>query len=151
MSHNLTNGRRLAACVLAVAIASNCNQPATPGPAVIKYDVTTTLDSFSFETGAPSPPDCPNSTLYCTHRRAFSGAELFGTLILTDSSSHPNELVPTGMFGGKFCDSIDYAGLTGCLHVAAIPLTTYEGGLWPRMGSVGTDFIGQVGGLAGRV
>jgi hypothetical protein len=54
--------------------------------------------------------------------------------------------VPTGRFGGKFCDSIDYAGLTGCLHVAAVPVTDYEGGLWLRMGSQTTDFVGQVGG-----
>src|SRR2546428_9073089 len=76
MSHRLTNASTLAACVLAVAIASHCNDPAGVGPTVITYDVTTTLDAFSFETGAPSPPDCPNATLYCTHVRAFSGAEL---------------------------------------------------------------------------
>jgi hypothetical protein len=144
MSHKLTNASTLAACVLAVATASNCNEPAAVGPTVITYDVTTTLDGFSFETGAPSPPDCPNATLYCTHYRAFSGAELFGTLILTDTASSASELVPTGTFGGKFCDSIDYAGLTGCLHVAAIPLTPYEGGLWPRPQTI--DFTGTVGG-----
>ena len=147
MSHSLSHRSTLAACALAVAIASNCNEPAAVVPTVITYDVTTTLDSFSFETGAPSPPDCPNSTLYCTHRRAFSGAELFGTLILIDSASNPNEVVPTGTFGGKFCDSIDYAGLTGCLHVGAIPLTVYEGGLWPRRALDTTSlFFGQVGG-----
>jgi len=149
MSHKLTSASTLAGCVLAVAIASNCNEPAAIGPTVTTYDVTTTLDAFSFETGAPSPPDCPNATLYCTHVRAFSGAELFGTLILTDTASSASELVPTGAFGGKFCDSIDYAGLTGCLHVAAIPLTPYEGGLWMRPQPI--DFAGTVGGLAGRV
>jgi hypothetical protein len=76
----MNNTTALAACVLAIGIVSNCREPVTGGPTVIKYDVTTTLDSFSFETGAPSPPDCPNSTLYCTHHRAFSGAELSGTL-----------------------------------------------------------------------
>jgi len=149
MSHKLTNASALAACVLAAATASNCNEPTAFGPIVTKYEVTTTLDGFSFETGAPSPPDCPNATLYCTHVRAFSGAELFGTLILTDTAPSASELVPTGTFGGKFCDSIDYAGLTGCLHVATIPLTPYEGGFWPRPKTI--DFAGTVGGLSGRV
>jgi hypothetical protein len=146
MSHRLTSGSSLAACALAVAIASNCREPVGVVPNVIMYDVTTTLDSFSFETGAPSPPECPNSTLYCTHRRAFTGAELFGTLILTDSVSNLDWQVPTGTFGGKFCDSIDRAGLTGCLHVSAIPVAFYKGGLWRRMGPNTTGSFGEVGG-----
>ena len=144
MSHILTS-RRTLAIALAIALAPNCTEPA--GVTRITYDVMTTLDSFSFETGAPSPPDCPNSTLYCTHTRAFAGAELSGTLILIDSASNPTEYVPTGTFGGKFCDSIDYVGLTGCQHVAVIPPTTYDGGLWLRVPSGSSGFVGQVGGL----
>jgi hypothetical protein len=147
MSHSLTT--RIALAVCAFAVASNCTEPAAvvpSAPVEAVYDVTTALDSFSFETGAPSPPDCPSSTLYCTHKRGFSGAELSGTLMLTDSALKVSgEHVATGAFGGKFCDSIDYVALTGCLHVRSIPLTAYGSGSWQRLAS-DTTFFGILGG-----
>ena len=44
--------------------------PASPRhPLAGTYDLATRFMAFSFETAAPSPPDCPFATLYCTHTR----------------------------------------------------------------------------------
>ena len=99
-----------------IAVAA-CDQLAPNNEPVHVYDVTTTLDKFSFETPAPSPPDCPaspNMSPYCTHVRPFSGATLSGVLTLKFSG---DSVVPSGTFTGKMCSSIDYAGLTGCTAV----------------------------------
>jgi hypothetical protein len=82
------------------------------------YDVTTTLDKFSFETASPSPPDCPFSptmSLYCTHVRPFAGATLTGVMSIRGSG---DTLIASGEFSGKMCSQIDYTGLTGCTAVS---------------------------------
>jgi hypothetical protein len=121
--------------VLALVIAANCTEPVPP---VAIYDLATQLDTFSFETGGPSVPDCPYQyTIYCTHIRGFSGATLTGTLTLVDHWHLETTPVAgttevanvTGSFGGQFCDAIDYSALSGCLHVAPISLAPYVGTL----------------------
>jgi hypothetical protein len=102
-----------------VAVASSGTADSVPVfvPAVGgTYDVTTTLRTFSFETGAPSPPDCPAySVLYCTHVRSFDGASLTGTLTITRDSVY-------GQFGGLFCSAWT---LDGCTGVRSMPSTAY--------------------------
>lgn len=148
MSHTLLNGRIAVACSFMFTVAASCPGSDSSGlDGIVTYDVTTTLDSFSFETAAPSPPDCPNFTMYCTHFRAFSGAELSGTLVFDPSAATSIDLAPTGTFEGKFCDAIDYKDLTGCTHVAVQPPTAYGVGFWPPM-SPGSPFNGKVGSSA---
>ncbi len=79
------------------------------------YDVTTRMATFSYETPAPSPPDCPGYTMYCTHVRPFTGAEMTGTLTITRDSVY-------GMFGGLFCNTWSDIG---CTSVVDMPVTGY--------------------------
>jgi hypothetical protein len=102
--------------IVAVAANTSCN-PLGPNESVDVYDVTTTFDTFFFETAAPSPPDCPftpNMSPYCTHARAFSGATLTGMMSLTASG---DSLIPAGTFSGKMCSAYDVSAPTGCTAV----------------------------------
>ena len=127
--------------IFVVLITSTCYEPTAAAPAqsvVDSYTVTTVLDTFSFETGTPSPPDCPSSFGYCTHQRAFSGATLAGTLTIGANatvSSGVTSFPATSAFSGQFCDVIDYSNLTGCTHVGPIPIESYQGSL-----SLGSGF-----------
>src|SRR4051812_45943848 len=122
------NSVAVAGFVFAVVIGSNCGDPAPApvAPTIRTFDVTTTFDSFSYETSAPSLPDCPPEPPgfppypYCTHYRAYSGATLTGTFTTADTFP----ALPTsgsfsakGSFSGQFCDAIDNASATGCVHV----------------------------------
>jgi hypothetical protein len=103
--------------LLALALVIACDALDPKDEPVVVYDVTTTLEKFSFETAAPSPPDCPASpsmSPYCTHVRPFFGATLSGVLTLKFLG---DSAVPAGTFTGKMCSAIDYAGLTGCTAV----------------------------------
>lgn len=110
--------RKLTALFLALVVGCTALVPSeNDGESVRVYDVTTTLDKFSFETPAPSPPDCPASPTmspYCTHVRPYSDATLSGVMTL---EFFGDSVVPSGTFTGKMCSSIDYAGLTGCTAV----------------------------------
>jgi hypothetical protein len=95
-----------------------CTEPSTRShPLAGSYDLTTVLDSFSFETSAPSLPDCPYQG-YCTHRRAFQGATLTGSMNISINPIHRDSLAAQGSFAGLMCDVVDYQHLGGCLHVA---------------------------------
>jgi hypothetical protein len=98
------------------------------------YDVTTTLTAFTFETAAPSPPDCPDYTLYCTHRRGAGDGRLTGVLVIGDSavplSANVTELRGVrGTFTGRFCDVVDRAGLTGCARTGESAMLDYPVGV----------------------
>jgi hypothetical protein len=105
------------ALAVGAALVIGCEVTGPRSPLEGDYDVTTVLDTFSFETAAPSPPDCPAFTLYCTHVRAFSGATLSGVLHITDDGRGSDSLKGSGTFSGFMCASVDYAGLTGCTSV----------------------------------
>lgn len=105
-------GTRLGAQTRLIALAANGVADTTMLEVPLVggvYDVTTRLQTFSFETPAPSPPDCPSYTLYCTHTRAFDGASLTGTLTITRDSVYGN-------FAGLFCSAWT---LDGCTAVSA--------------------------------
>jgi hypothetical protein len=121
----------LSAAVLVVALACSdaTTRPRLQSPLVGTWELTTHFDTFSFETGAPSPPDCPvappgtSQFPYCTHyRTTTAGASLGGLLELKDTTSTSDMLSNTVYAAGtlqmSFCDSIDYQGLTGCAHVS---------------------------------
>jgi hypothetical protein len=102
--------------MVVVAANASCNLVG-PNESVDVYDVTTTLETFSFETSAPSPPDCPftpNMSPYCTHVRAFTGATLTGTMSLTASV---DSIIPAGTFTGKMCSSYGVSTPNGCAAV----------------------------------
>lgn len=136
-------GLRLGAITQLVAVAANGVADSTtlivPSVGGV-YDLTTRFQTFSFETGAPSPPDCPGYTMYCTHTRAFDGAALEGTLIVARQSV-------SGRLGGLFCSEWS---LAGCSAVKAMPTADY--GYVPRfkaLDGVGAFHIQlQLGGYA---
>jgi hypothetical protein len=83
------------------------------------YDMTTQLQTFSFETAAPSPPDCPSQTLYCTHTHAFAGASMTGTLTIARDSVYGN-------FGGLFCSAWSLDGCSAVKSLAAMDYPYYS-------------------------
>ena len=140
----------------AMGLAWTCADPTVDGGETRipggTFDLTTVLDSFSFETGGPPPqPDCPNNTTqYCTHFRAYSGATLTGTLVLVPEANPGatfERFLTVGSFGGTFCDAIDTQTLTGCTHASAVATTTYsDGSLSKNTLDAVSDFAGTVGG-----
>jgi hypothetical protein len=83
------------------------------------YDFVATLTEFSFETSAPSLPDCPYQG-YCTHHRPFAGATLSGTLRFRDGMLKDEA---AGEFGGLFRDAWQLD--LGCTHVSELQPTSY--------------------------
>ena len=111
--------RHTASVTLLALVACSADTPAPAEPVANQvYDVTTTLDTFSFETpGVPAqPPDCPISTQYCTHRRAFGGATLTGTLTFASGTV-------SGNFSGLFCSS--WTTTDGCTAVKPMAPMNY--------------------------
>jgi hypothetical protein len=107
---------------LMMAIASACAGSTEPSRS-ITFDVTTSFTEFSFETPAPSPPDCPNYTLYCTHVRPFTGATLSGTLMLDETARVGGSV--TAQLAGTFCNAWSVSP-TGCTSVKDSPLHEYH-------------------------
>jgi hypothetical protein len=129
--------------ILLAAITAGCRDAVAPDrahPLSGTYDVTSTLQTFSFETPAPSPPDCPDFTLYCTHVRAANGASLGGVLVIGDSTASLGALTDFrdvhATFTGRFCDVIDYQTLTGCARLGEPATLDYPVGTLV----VGPDF-----------
>jgi hypothetical protein len=130
--------RRLPLVLGTLLVAAAACQDATvahpQSPLVGVWDVTTTFQTFTFETGAPSPPDCPGYTMYCTHSRTTTdGAYLAGVLEVRDTSTDGDPahrtVVASGPFDVSFCDVVDFDGLTGCTHVSARAVIDYSGAI----------------------
>ena len=109
-----TQTRLIALAANGVADTATVDVPLVGGV----YDVSTRLLTFSFETAAPSPPDCPDYTLYCTHHRDFDGATLGGTLTVTRDSVYGN-------LEGLFCSAWTLAGCSAVQPVAAMDYPFY--------------------------
>ena len=128
-----------------VSIACNdVEAPRPVNPLVGTWELTTVLDTFSFETAAPSPPDCPGYTMYCTHYRTNTdGAGLSGMLEVSEQTSGADsaaDLIVEGDLMSSFCDVIDYQGLTGCTHVSDSKVIHYTGAIsgFTTDGTMGT-------------
>jgi hypothetical protein len=110
------------------------------------WQVTTSLDSFSYETPAPSPPDCPSFTMYCTHSHADTLGRLAiimtvgisvapGTqnsiypLYLTEAEAATIYPVAFGTVTGRFCKVTPEQGCTSTTEVGPTP--------YPSGGAVG--------------
>ena len=118
--------------IVVIAACSDSTRPRLQSPLVGQWELTTHFDTFSFETGAPSPPDCVYANMYCTHFRATTdGAYLAGMIDLRDTSSSTDSVTKTvlasGTLQGSFCDTIDRTLLTGCTHVSDRTALEYIG------------------------
>lgn len=141
-----------------IVACSDSTRPRLQSPLVGQWTLTTHLDSFSFETAAPSPPDCPGYTMYCTHvRTTTDGAFLGGTIDVQDSSSSVDTLAKTvfasGMVQTRFCDEVDYSYVTaaGCLHVGDLAVVAYGGQITGTPDSTATGSLAVVIGEPGDV
>ena len=117
-----------------VSIACNdVEAPRPVNPLVGTWELTTVLDTFSFETPAPSLPDCPYHTEYCTHYRTnTAGAGIAGMLEVSEQTPGADpaaDLLVEGDLMASFCDVIDYQGLTGCTHVSDSKSVHYTGSI----------------------
>lgn len=112
-----------------IVVAAACSDSAAPqpkNPVDGVWDVTTVLDTFTFETSPASYPDCDQYAQYCTHRMEADGAILSGTLTIRDDVPDDDALESaelSGSFVGRFCDDIAFVGATGCLQ---LPPSTIE-------------------------
>lgn len=108
------------------------------------WDVTTALDTFTFEAGPPAP-GCSINFMYCAIIRPTSGASLSGSLTITDDvGSDTRMLSPTvvsASFQGAFCNSIDYTNFTGCLHVGPSTARDYSTGSVTLGADFATDSV----------
>ena len=120
--------------LFAAACHDATTRPRLVSPLVGQWELTTHLDTFTFETAAPSPPDCPNYTVYCTHvRTETDGAYLAGMIEVEDSTSSSDTISTTvfahGTVEARFCDEVDdsYVTAAGCLHVSDLTSIAYSG------------------------
>jgi hypothetical protein len=120
--------------VIAAACHDATTRPRLVSPLVGQWDLTTHFDVFSFETSAPSPPDCIYADMYCTHfRTTTDGAYLAGTIEVEDSTMSADTLSKTvfasGLVETRFCDEVDnnYMTAAGCLHVSDLASVVYIG------------------------
>jgi hypothetical protein len=120
--------------ISAVACHDASTGPRLQSPLVGTWELTTHFTLFSFETGAPSPPDCMYPDMYCTHfRTTTDGAYLGGTVEVRDSSSSTDtvskSVVASGTVETRFCDQIDSSYITaaGCLHMGDFAAKSYSG------------------------
>jgi len=105
--------RGLLAAVL-VTIGMACSD--ATGPAHRTYDITTSLDSFTFETACPPSP---NGMLYCAYAVPANGlARLSGSVTVSDNWANP-------AFTGAFCDQADR--FTGCSHASPVAMDSALG------------------------
>ena len=102
-----------------------CRDSTALRPPAGVYDLTTVLDSVSFETSAPSPPDCPSvGSMYCTHHRAFNGGSLGGVISVSDQTGtavYASGRLTDAQVSGQFCTSFSLTA--GCDAVG--PMTDY--------------------------
>lgn len=124
----------LAVSVPGVLAACSSTEP-RPDPLSLegRWIVSTSLDTFKFETAAPSPPDCPSNSdsFYCAHRRADTTGRLSIVMTIAGDSvgasgARQFRLVSDSV-SGLFCDQIA-ATLSGCTHVSPIGPTFYPEG-----------------------
>jgi hypothetical protein len=132
--------------LLLTVIAAGCGDAVAPvggHPRSGTDDVPTRLQTFSFETPAPSPPDCPDFTLYCTHVRPANGATLSGVLVIGDSTAPIGTLTDFrdvhATLTGRFCGEIDYQALTGCTRLAEPATLDYPVGTFVVAPDFATD------------
>lgn len=123
----------------ALALAACSSDTSAPPDSNDVFDLQTHFQSFSLETAAPSPPDCPDIyTNYCTHTRPFDGASLVGTIEVTSGRFIGTSDRLSARLGGLFCSQW---ALTGCITVKAIPTADYLG---YSNGDVGGGFYIQL-------
>ncbi|MEO7714433.1 MAG: hypothetical protein ABIV10_16090 [Gemmatimonadaceae bacterium] len=153
---------------LGVFAACSSTEP-RPDPLSLegRWIVSTSLDTFMFETGVPSPPDCPSSIgMYCSHRRADTTGRLSIVMTIAGDSVNASgarqfRLVSDSV-SGLFCDQIA-STLSGCGHVSPIGPTYYPegrfaptgdplaatGATYIRLDGINEQYVGLSGTLAG--
>jgi hypothetical protein len=118
-----------------VIVAAACHDAPTQlhpqSPLVGQWMLETHPDTFVFVTG-PSYVDCQNVGDYCTHYRTTVDSAYLGGMLQVQDSLGPTGVVAasvqaTGTLTQRFCDSIDYDGLTGCTHVGTMGSGSYVG------------------------
>jgi hypothetical protein len=122
--------RALSVFLLVVLESCRLLEPSrTPHPLAGTWEVTTAIDLFTFETAAPSPPDCPSATLYCPHYRPDTLGRLSFTMNIADVDAADGPIsypVISSTVTGMFCDS--YSLAPGCTHAKAVGPLVYPTG-----------------------
>ena len=143
---------RLRACglllsVLVIVVAACHDAPTQPrpqSPLVGQWMLETRPDTFTFVTG-PTYVDCQNMGDYCTHYRATVDSAYLGGMIQVQDSLGPTGVVAaaqaTGTLTQRFCDTIDYNGLTGCTHVGTTGPASYVGDIGATRDSTTTESL----------
>ncbi len=102
----------LTGSILAV-LGAGCDSVAAPQrPLARTYDLTTVLDTFSFETSPYMVPGCEGALMYCTLRRPMTEATLGGLLVLSGESGPTG--TATAQTTGRFCEAYDWRVPSGC-------------------------------------
>jgi hypothetical protein len=91
------------------------------------YDLTTVLDTFTFEIGE-GPIVC-GGYRYCTRSKADTTGRLSGTFTIGDVTDFANNVHPlvNAVVAGRFCDAVDYTSYV-CTHARDVPATSYPSG-----------------------
>lgn len=86
------------------------------------YEITTQLDTFSFEVSPYMVPGCEGALMYCTLRRRMTEATLGGLMGISGGSGPSG--AATARLNGRFCDAHDWQIPSGCARLG--PLTDRE-------------------------
>jgi hypothetical protein len=110
-----------------MVVGCGSTEPSAPSTS---YDFTATFNQFSFETPAPSPPDCPASgsnLTYCTHLRPTTMGSLTGVLTISEPTSEQTSDSVSALLSGHFCTgwTVDQ----GCTAVGPDTTAHYVGAI----------------------
>lgn len=90
------------------------------------YELTTLLDTFSFETSPYMVPGCEGASMYCTLRRPMSDATLGGTMGISGGPGPSG--AATARLNGRFCDAYDWQVPSGCARLGPLADRDYPYG-----------------------
>jgi hypothetical protein len=91
------------------------------------YDLTTVLDTFTFEIGE-GPLTCGGYG-YCSRSSADTMGRLSGTFTIGDPRTSAGNVHPVvnAVIAGRFCDARDYTNYV-CTHASDVAATSYPSG-----------------------
>ena len=113
--------------MLATLAGCEATEPAPRFPMAGTYELTTVLDTFTFEIGH-GPITCGRDG-YCDRSSADTTGRLTGTFTIVDDMDAANTGHPivNSEIAGRFCDTKEYITYT-CTHASELPVTIYPTG-----------------------
>jgi hypothetical protein len=101
------------------------------------YELTTLLDTFTFETSPYMVPGCEGALMYCTLYRPMNEARFDGLLVLSGGAGPTGSA--TAQTNGRFCEAHDWQIPSGCARLGPATDRDYPYGAVTILTRPGSD------------